>query len=439
MSVSMQKLTFLGKQFEFPSDLQVYLKYASLFQSMRSTLKDQFSTLVINEKCPELPERDLEGNYRDTPMRNNFLEAAKTAVKILCENEIYSRSPVECLDINPGYQQFCEDTEQIDLQLRSILLDAVGDFIEDYGTAIDAANAKITGTGCGILTSSPFVAGTMGVYEAIVTYGQEREAQVEYQKTLQALNDRSNSKMERRMNEAIRDVFCPAVHKDIDSFIGNLLELVLHDLNNVDKFDLRVLDFVDFQKSLNLLENLPLTHNRQAVLQEAFVCCPFNVNVYQKAIELQLIDDETMKTAEWFNDSPAIRSFLEEEAKKKRIEEYWKFHQEERSALENRKKALLHKIKENEAQLADCEGADYYDEYYTELCHQIDHLQEEINQLNVFQGRQKKLLRAEVQSLCNKRANHLFQKDEHIASLKEENKSLQEEISGIDDELTKPR
>ena len=49
-----------------------------------------------------------------------------------------------------------------------------------------------------------------------------------------------------------------------------------------------------------MLNNLSLSDNKKAIIEHAFVACPYNVAVYIQAIKNNLMDDESYKTAEYF-------------------------------------------------------------------------------------------------------------------------------------------
>ena len=428
-------LTFLEKKFQFPTDMHRYLQYVNQFQKVRDSLNKKLSDLVLNGNYPYNYERNELGEYEDTAMRRNFCTAAETAVRILCDNGVYSKTTTEYVENNLGYKKFCDDTDMSADKLLSVFSDFVEQSANDYITAVNSANAKITGTGCGIITSSPFVAGAMGIYEAMVTHGQEIEAKAEYQRTLKALGDRSDSEMKRRTNQVIQDVFFPAAYADIAIFIDDIISSVLHDLAKAGKFDIEVLDYCDFKKSQELLGNLNFTQNKKEVLCEAFACCPFNPNVYKIAADLKVIDEASFETAKWFSDSPAIRLWIEEANGIKRRDEYWASHEAEKKKLEIEKAALLSKIKCNEENIPNYET----DEEYLLLCVQSDDLKKELDRLKFYQLRKKNELQIQYNNLKKAIQERMQWQDDEGERLKEENSALKVTIAKIDKELTRPR
>lgn len=92
-------------------------------------------------------------------------------------------------------------------------------------------------------------------------------------------------------------LFC-TVREAIIAFTFELQSLFIHELIQAGLFDASALEYIDIRRSDSLLDNLPFTDNKEEVLNEAFLSCPYNVSVYHKAVDLGLCDIETYKTSE---------------------------------------------------------------------------------------------------------------------------------------------
>ena len=56
----------------------------------------------------------------------------------------------------------------------------------------------------------------------------------------------------------------------------------------------------NIDRSMELLNNINIVKNKRRVIIEAFKNCPYNVYVYLKTVDLNLMDIQTKKTVEIF-------------------------------------------------------------------------------------------------------------------------------------------
>ena len=98
----------------------------------------------------------------------------------------------------------------------------------------------------------------------------------------------------------------PTMNSVFTYFAFALLDKYVADLIRVGKFDKTSLSFIDRKRSNDLLKNLSLSDNKKAIIEHAFVACPYNVAVYVQAIKNNLMDDESYQTAEYFKQCDPI-------------------------------------------------------------------------------------------------------------------------------------
>ena len=91
-----------------------------------------------------------------------------------------------------------------------------------------------------------------------------------------------------------------------------LLDTFVSDLIQYGKLDKDVLNYIHIDRSNDLLRNLGLSQNKEAVLLKAFEACPYNIAVYMQAMKYDLLDYESFQTANLFKHGSTIISFLEE-------------------------------------------------------------------------------------------------------------------------------
>ena len=124
--------------------------------------------------------------------------------------------------------------------------------------------------------------------------------------------DKQAAEYDRQENAYITDNVIPAMNTVFTFFAYELLDKYVSDLIKAGKFDKAALDFINLERSNDLLENINLAGNKRAVIESAFVACPFNMAVYMHAMKLEMLDEDTFETANVFKQGSKIISFLKE-------------------------------------------------------------------------------------------------------------------------------
>ena len=72
------------------------------------------------------------------------------------------------------------------------------------------------------------------------------------------------------------------------------------------KLDKSILSYINIDRSNDLLKNLDLSPNKEAILHKAFEACPYNLQVYGKTLNHGLMDYATYQTAQYFRQGKNI-------------------------------------------------------------------------------------------------------------------------------------
>lgn len=100
--------------------------------------------------------------------------------------------------------------------------------------------------------------------------------------------------------------------KAIWLFSYSLMEKYLNDMISAGKFDATALDNVDYKKARGILDNLKHIKDSTAkisCIKQAFLACPYNIDVYLSAVTTGAFDSDTYNTATYFgvNDDLVIQ------------------------------------------------------------------------------------------------------------------------------------
>lgn len=297
-----QNVSFLHEMFKLPKDVQNYIRYFNQFEEIRKNLFSFFSSLIANGKYPDEAKITMEGQFKS---------ATNSVIKLLCEKGILNRTVDDYLNNNEGYTKFNSDTDIANQYFIDLISEQIDSFLENMDAAENSALSQVTGTGVRVFTSSPLTLAAVAAVEYNATMRQLNKADDDYKRMLTSLSDRDDLHYAKKEKEYYSEVYLPAADLDISMFSFGLMNLFLSDISSAGMFDLSALEYVDFKRSMGLLDNISLTHNKADVLKQSFMCCPFNPMIYQKAIDLSLCDLETYQTSEYFLQSEPVYQYIE--------------------------------------------------------------------------------------------------------------------------------
>lgn len=296
------KTAFLGKEYSIPADVVTYVDLVDFTNEIRNTLITSFKRQI----WPKI----------DVIESNNFMiatindQVAKFIRKLL-ENDIYDRTANDYLQGNKGYELFLDTKRKVIRQIISIRQEK----LDTYRAGVEGAKyrkeASVTGLDFGIISSS-FVNHMIYAYmDASKQTQQEQEALKTYNREIAEL-DKQAAEYDRQENAYIADNVIPAMNTVFTFFAYELLDKYVSDLIKAGKFDKAALNFINLERSNDLLENINLAGNKRAVIESAFMACPFNMAVYMHAMKLEMLDEATFETANVFKQGSKIISFLKE-------------------------------------------------------------------------------------------------------------------------------
>lgn len=291
------KITFLGKEYCFPKEIQQYVYYCNKFQK----ISDDFMTVIgkrIKARWYDYPDKEFEELFR---------KAGKEVIGYLSHDKIYDVTINELIEQNKGYISFQSITKEGFEKYKSISVEALEEYIKGYENAQAIANSKVTGSGMTLYSSSLLAHMTFAALESNTVKKQISQADKEYRKTMSELSKQNQTTQEKNENNFLYNELYPAYLNIIGVFISELIEIYLHILCEHAVFDYSKVKVYDEQKSTELLDNLDILDDKKEVLISAFINCPYNTIIYQKVVELGLMDVDTFRTMQiFYQDEDAI-------------------------------------------------------------------------------------------------------------------------------------
>lgn len=230
---------------------------------------------------------------------------------MLCDNGIYDITVNDYLRNNKGYKLFYDVNKSGSNKIKALLAQKSDDMQSGVKTALNKKEASVTGMGFSIWSSSFVNHVIYAAMQASTINKQEKAATQEFQREVNALCSRLESNYDRDRSDYIKSEYIPNMEKAFTLLVYEMLDKYVSDLILNDKFNSTTLSFVDINRSNELLENLKLSDNKKAILEKAFLACPYNAAIYIAAIRYDLLDIDSFQAAKTFKCDNTIVSYLD--------------------------------------------------------------------------------------------------------------------------------
>ncbi len=292
---------FLGKAYSIPADVLEYIDLLAFADSVQKELMGAFVRALNLHDVSCIDDED---------MAEDIQKQVSRFISDLCDHGIYTRTVNDYLRDNKGYQLFSDVNKAALNKIKELLRQKLDTLQAGVEEAMYKRDSSITGMGFSIWSSSFIHHAVYAAMQASTLTKQEQAAAREYQRDINALNIKMESQYDRARSQYLRDVYIPHMETALTAFSYELLDKYISDLIAHQKFEAKTLDYVDIGRSNDLLENLSLSENKRAILENAFIACPFNAAVYMQAMKYELLDYDSFQTAKVFKQSDLILDFL---------------------------------------------------------------------------------------------------------------------------------
>ena len=296
------KVYFLGQEYEFPHELYEYVLYCRKFQSDREYLMSLLFDRV----------RSQTYDFPDTKVDVLFKAACQDVIRYLAEVQIYNVTEEDLLTRNTAYYNFLKLQKDAAFELDKIDKISEIEYQKEYVQALDTARGKITGSGYSLISNSVVAHMTFAAMESNTIKRQEEEAKRYLQQYSTYLQ--SKTELDKKQTEwtYVLDQVYPKYVDIIVDFFVQLIDCYLSILEDREVYAYSAIKKFSIDRSSSLLKNLDLVENKENVLIQAFQSCPYNVEIYQYLIDMNLLDDKTESTVEFYEQHDALISSIKE-------------------------------------------------------------------------------------------------------------------------------
>lgn len=281
-------VVFNKKQYDFPADIKEFVEILNAIVVMRMELVVSFHRCILDS---DIKVVDSEEFYQQLKEKASFF------IKRLHEKGVYDKSIDEYVFDNEGYREFEMVNNRALSTMARLIQEEAQDFFDGMQFARERAVDNITGSGVAVYTNSATTLMAASLIEYSKLQKQADQADKQYRNELSALEKRTANVRQKKEDEYINRYYLPEAEQAFATFLTTLMDKYFSDLAAVGLFNVDTYKFFNVSKSSSLLEGMTLSANKDAILEQAFLACPFHVNVYLKALELGKLDEDAVCTA----------------------------------------------------------------------------------------------------------------------------------------------
>lgn len=292
---------FIGKEYSIPEDILTYIELLDFTNSIQTQLKNSFLRKLRNEL-----DKGNVGCLDDEIMAPDIEQQTGKFIAKLTDYGIFDRTINDYLCKNEGYKVISKVNASALTEAKRALNQQMSDWLQGYEDAVQKKDASVTGLGFSIWSGSFVNHAIYAAMEASKVNAQEKAAAKEYQRDMAELDARLESRKSEEEKRYIANTYIPHMEAAITVFAYELLDTYISDLIKNGKMDKDTLKYINIDRSNDLLKNLTLSSNKEEILYRAFEACPYNLQVYSRALNYGLLDYESYKTAEYFKQEKNI-------------------------------------------------------------------------------------------------------------------------------------
>lgn len=285
--VKMIKVKFLGKEYNLSEQLPVFIPLIKKF--------DVYKEFLVKKLIKQIEKNEFSGGGDDFVYWSQPIsDIAKKVIRDIAEYGIYDLTEYDLVECNPGYKKIHAVCSKTMNKMLDSLTASMKEWEEEYDAAYADAASNITGSGVSVWTSSLGNALLYSVMEMNTLKKQAKKADKQFDEALRELNTRNKSNRKREEMQIKKSIYYPGCKDALDILIGYMFDLCLKKLDENSVISSSELKSYDLKISNEIMNNLEVITQKAEVLGKAFEKCPYNLRVFAMALEMAILDDDSL-------------------------------------------------------------------------------------------------------------------------------------------------
>lgn len=286
------KFTHNEKEFEFNDSLKIYLNKMNYFANKQN----EFITLINNDLL-RMTEPTIIFKNMETVFNRFIMEL----IKELAEYGFYDKTCEDYLETNQGYldlltavNKYYDYVHSIDQEQLSIAQNEINQIeVEE--------DRNITGLQFGIISNSITAHILYGLQNDSVIRKQTKQAEKNFIARGQVVLTNKKATVNRKSESYYKNTFSDDCKNSIISFMSYIFGVYINDLDKCKQIDKKCISGINLERSFSLLKNLEVVPDKKKLLYTAIETCPYNNEIYEKAISLYCLDEIMFDIAHWLD------------------------------------------------------------------------------------------------------------------------------------------
>lgn len=311
-------VNFLDEEYQVSETINEFLSYDVLLEPMRKKLLEVMGAQMKSDAKYLVFSGDMPKNFqRIIGYCEDIVNGtAEIFVNKFFELGIYDVTKESFLD---GCTTIEELTEYASGAMQRMLGEAQK-FVDMKNAGLERAynyaSQGITGSGVRIFTSSVTALMIHSAVEKHILLSQAKKADKEYEEAVRTITATTRDNLDSMSRKVMVSEFYPIVLDTMLEFDQRATSRFLEIITDCGKFDFESVEQYNMRKAEDMLKNIGRVPDKKEFLKQAFLTCPFCIDVYEECLKYGLLDAKTFETAKYFGFADELAEKIDEEVKK---------------------------------------------------------------------------------------------------------------------------
>ncbi len=297
--MSNKSVHFLGEEYIVPSELREFVGYTYFFERIQDEILSSFAKQITKQRntCANVDQELLT-------------KVGEDVIAKLAQDNIFDVTLDDLVYNNEGYVKLETVMRDTMSEMINISIESLEQLETGYDKAYSEAYSQVNGSGMAVYGDMSSLL-AYDLVEQMYVNKQTKAAELEYNAAIDSLNKDVKNAQERKERDLLVNQHYPKMKEALILFVAYMEEYYLDKLEQHDIFMYSQVKKYNPKRSSNLLKNANFVSDKLGLAKEAFVCCPYNIEIYKFVIDNGFIDLPTFETAKYFMLDVALCDYIE--------------------------------------------------------------------------------------------------------------------------------
>lgn len=302
---------FLDKTYKVPEDAVVFIKSREFVGKELIKLIKESSDMIVRYSNADAPKFFENFNDEIKNYHSVMLEACQDIVDDLISRDIYDVSVTDFAEKLSGFKAVQDLGNKVIIKATNEIQKLVDEKNAGENYAYRSAANTITGSGIRVFTNSFASLMVYSTVEKHIMLSQAKKADQQYEKAVQKIQAACKDALNQICTNILINDFGMGLVEIIETFNNELMQNYLLELTLHGEFNVDNIEGYSENRSNAILENMSRVSDKRKLLIQAYEACPFNIDVYEKILEMGFFDVNTFMDAKQIFPVETLQSMVE--------------------------------------------------------------------------------------------------------------------------------